>query len=128
MSMEKRIIFPAIMFVTAGASFAFGTWQYLYAQRVQTASAARTAYIIRTIDRSDLATAKKKQDLYVSIFRGLPPSATLFGIDVSGSFASQGTGDNCTSDGQRAVCRALKADAADGVTTANVCGACNPKQ
>lgn len=124
--MNPRIIFPTFMFVLAGVSFAYGTWQWLYARQVQTASDARVAHIMEQVDQ--LAVAKKtKQDLYAAVFSGYPAAPSLFGIDFSGSFASQQAGDSCANDGQRSVCRALKAADAPVATFGQVCGACNPK-
>jgi hypothetical protein len=124
--MNLRVVFPAIMFATAGGSFAFGIWQYVYARNVQASAAERMAYIMTTIERSDVSRADKKE-LYATIEGGLPAAPTLFGIDVSGSFASQDTNDHCTSDGQRAVCRALYDTGTDTATTVAICGLCQPK-
>lgn len=123
---EKRAIFPAVMFTLAGVSFIFGGWQYLQSRSVQAASQKRMAFMITTIEKSDV-TKQKKQELYATIMQGLPPAPAVLGLDFSGSFASVGTGDSCDSDGQRTVCRALKADNADAVTMMNVCGSCNPQ-
>ncbi len=124
--MEKRAIFPAIMFILAGASFLFGGWQYLQSRAVQAASQKRMAFMITTIEKSDV-TRVKKQELYAAIMQGLPLTPAMFGIDISGSFASVDTGDSCTSDGQRTICRALKTGQADATTMINVCGSCNPQ-
>ncbi len=123
---EKRAIFPAVMFFLAGASFLFGGWQYLQSRSVQAASQKRMAFMITTIEKSDV-TRVKKQELYAAIMQGLPPAPAVLGLDFSGSFANVSTGDSCTSDGQWAVCRALKESQADAVTMANVCGSCNPQ-
>lgn len=124
--MEKRAIFPLVMFLLAGVSFAFGAWQYFQSRSVASASEKRMAYIVTTIEKSSVPRAKK-QELYASIMQGLPPVPGVLGLDFSGSFASVDTGDSCTSDGQRAVCRALKAEKTDSDTLAAVCGICNPK-
>lgn len=123
---ERRIIFPAVMFVMAGLSFVYGTWQFFYAQRVQAASDARIAHIVTTIERSGTSRQQKEQ-MYATIMGGLPPAPTLLGIDVSGSFASQQPDDRCTSEGQRAVCRALLSEGTDAVTVQSVCGLCHPE-
>lgn len=124
--MEKRAIFPGIMFTLALASFAFGTWQYFFAQSVQASATQRMAYIITTIDHSSVAVPKK-QELYASIMGGLPVAPKGLGLDFSGSFASQMVPDQCVSDGQRAVCQALKTEHTDEVTIRGVCGVCNPQ-
>lgn len=124
--MERRLIFPTLMFVLAGASFAFGIWQYIYASRVQASSAQRMAFIVKTIQSSNIAQANKKS-LYASIFEGLPSAPSLFGIDFSGSFASQNVSDSCLNDGQRAICRALVKDDTDARTMTAVCGNCQPQ-
>lgn len=123
---EKRAIFPIIMFTMAGISFAFGIGQYVYARSVRTASAERMAYIMTSIERSDVGRANK-QELYASIMTGLPKAPSLFGIDVSGSFASQGVDDHCTSDGQRTICKALSDQATDVSTMNAICGVCRPQ-
>jgi hypothetical protein len=124
--MEKRAIFPAVMFLLSGASFLFGGWQYVQSRSVQAASQKRMAFIVTTIEKSDVTRAKK-QELYASIMQGLPPAPGVFSLDFSGSFASVNTGDSCTSEGQRSVCRALKDENTDASTMTAVCGACNPK-
>lgn len=124
--MNPRIIFPTFMFVLAGASFAYGTWQWLYSRQVQTASDARVAHIMEQVDRLAVSDTTK-QDLYAAVFQGYPAAPKLFGIDFSGSFASQQAYDACENDGQRSVCRSLKSASADSGTYAEVCGACSPK-
>lgn len=121
---EKRLIFPVLMFTMAGVSFAFGIWQYVAAQGERVASATRTAYIMQSIQHSAIATTQKQQ-LYARIFSGLP-KATFLGIDLSGSFASQGD-DQCTSDGQRTICQALIQAQTDQATMTAICGVCAPK-
>ena len=123
--MQLRAVFPVVMFITAGLSFSFGVWQYVYARSVQASATQRMAYMMTTIERSDV-TRMKKDELYASIMGNLPAGPTLFGIDVSGSFASQGPQDTCTSDGQRSVCRALKSEQTDQATMTAICGTCNP--
>lgn len=113
------------MFVLAGASFAFGGWQYLQARNVQSASQQRMAFMMTAIQKSGIATAQKKE-LYASIMRGLPPAPGIFSLDLSNSFASTTVGDSCTSDGQRAICASLKLYG-DAATRTAVCGACDPK-
>lgn len=124
--MEKRAIFPLIMFLLAGASFAFGGWQYFYSRTVQSAAQKRMAFIVTTIEKSGESRVMK-QELYASIMQGLPPVPAVLGLDFSGSFASVDTGDACTSDGQRAVCLALKEEKTESAVFTAVCGACNPK-
>lgn len=115
------------MFLAAGVSFAFGTWQYIYAQRVQASSAQRTAYIMTAIEESDMSRPRK-QELYASIAAGLPATPAIFGIDFSGSFASQPKDDQCPNEGARSICRALKEYSADTATITAICGVCNPEQ
>jgi hypothetical protein len=124
--MEKRALFPLTMFLLAGASFAYGTWQYLHAQAVQASADSRMAYIMTTIESSGVSRQQKLQ-MYASIMGGLPSAPGVFGFDFSGSFASQQPDDQCTGDGQRAVCRALKAQGTDAKTMEAICGVCNPK-
>jgi hypothetical protein len=123
--MEKRLIFPTVMFVLAGASFLFGGWQYLQAQSAQAASQKRMAFIVTSIEKSSLATARK-QELYAVIMKGLPAAPGVLGLDFSGSFASNSAGDSCTSDGQRTICSALMSEHADAAVIINVCGTCHP--
>ena len=123
--MNKRLIFPTLMFVLAGASFLFGGWQYLQSRSTQLASQKRMAFIITSIEKSSLAKAKK-QELYATIMEGLPAAPAVFGIDFSGSFASVGVGDSCDSDGQRSICGTLKAEKTDAILMTAVCGTCNP--
>lgn len=125
MIMERRLIFPTIMFILASASFAFGIWQYVYASRVQVNSAKRMAFIVKTIQDSGITQANKRS-IYASIFQQLPPAPSLFGIDFSDSFASQDISDGCTSDGQRAICQALVQDDADERAMTAICGFCRP--
>lgn len=125
MEIEKRAIFPIIMFIAAGASFAFGIWQHISARQIQASSAERMAHIMTTIERSSV-TSSKKQELYTSIMGELPASPTLFTLNISGSFASQAKPDRCTNDGQRAVCRALQQYATQADFLA-ICGPCIPQ-
>lgn len=113
------------MFILAAASFAFGGWQYVQARLVEAAAQKQMAFIATTIQDSTLASAKKKE-LFASIMQGLPPSASVFRLDFSGSFASPG-GDSCASEGQRTVCRALTSVETDAATMTRICGACNPQ-
>jgi hypothetical protein len=123
--MERRLIFPTMMFVISGASFAFGIWQYIYARQVQISSANRMASIISTIQDSSVATAKK-QEIYARVFQRLPPAPSGFGLDFSGSFASQQVSDSCVNEGQRSVCSALTSSNTDVATVKAVCGDCKP--
>lgn len=123
--MDRRIIFPTVMFLTAGLSFAFGIWQYSFAKQVQASASQRLAFVVQTIEQSD-AAMYQKQAMYAAIFNGLPAVPSMFGVDLSGSFASPAGGDNCSGDGQRTVCRALIADGTGTATLSAVCGACNP--
>lgn len=124
--MEKRLIFPVIMFVTAGVSFAFGIWQYASARLAQQSADRRMAYIMTTIARSELVPASK-QRLYASIAGGLPAAPTVLGLDFSGSFASQESDDHCANDGQQTICRVLRTQGIDPETVRAVCGVCNPR-
>ena len=107
---ERRAIFPAIMFTLAGASFLFGGWQYFQARAVAASAQQRMAFIITTIEKSNVDRTTK-QDLYASIMGNLPAAPGTFSLGFSGSFASQTAGDTCTSEGQRSVCRALRCPA-----------------
>jgi hypothetical protein len=124
--MEKRVIFPVAMFVLAGLSFTYGTWQFFYAQRVQASADARLAHVVTTIEGSNVSR-QQKQQMYATIAAGLPSAPGLFGFDFSGSFASQQPDDHCANDGQRAVCRALKGQGTDAITYQAVCSTCNPQ-
>ncbi|HXV27244.1 MAG TPA: hypothetical protein VD862_04460 [Candidatus Paceibacterota bacterium] len=124
--MNVRLAFPVTMFVLAGVSFGYGAWQHLAARSARAADASRLAYILQTIEHSDLSRAGK-QDLYVSIASGLPSAPPVLGIDFSGSFAALPGGDSCVSDGQRALCRALITTGADDATRGAVCGGCSPE-
>lgn len=123
--MERRAIFPAIMFALAGASFLFGGWQYLQAKSIAAASQKRMAFIVSSIERSPVARLQK-QNLYAAIMSGLPASPGILSLDVSGSFASQQGGDTCSSEGQRTVCRALKQEHTSSSEYGAICGVCNP--
>ncbi|HTP56848.1 MAG TPA: hypothetical protein VMJ72_01040 [Candidatus Paceibacterota bacterium] len=126
MIMDRRLVFPISMFVLAAVSFGYGIWQYVAAGKVQTAANARLAFVMSTIEHSRSSRAEK-QELYAAVFQGLPKSPSMFGVDLSGSFAAPPGGDQCTSDGQRAVCHALHVSAADPGTIGGICGLCNPK-
>ena len=122
---QRRAIFPTLMFGIALVSFAYGTWQYFYARAVQASAEQRLAFVVTSIEQSGVA-AYQKQQLYVSIMNGLPASPRVLGIDFSGSFASQNSTDSCTSEGQRSVCRALGAQSTDPATYSAICGMCKP--
>ena len=121
-----RIIFPTVMFLLAGASFMYGTWQYFVAQSARHADASRLAFILETIESSELSRSGK-QELYATIAAELPDAPPVFGIDISGSFASEGAPDGCASDGQRTLCRALRDNDGRDETITAVCGVCFPK-
>jgi len=122
-----RVIFPALMFVLATASFGFGTWQYFVADAVRQADAGRLAFILETIEHSDASRADK-QGLYVSIATGLPRVPPTLGIDVSGSFAApDDRDDRCGNDGQRTLCRALYDHQGSAEAISAVCGICDPR-
>lgn len=121
-----RIAFPVTMFVLAAVSFVYGTWQYFALQSARATDASRLAYILETIEDSELTRARK-QELYVSIAAELPSAVPVLGIDVSGSYASEGIGDGCDSEGQRTLCQALASEGASEATTQAVCGACQPE-
>lgn len=123
--MNPRAIFPTLMFILAAASFTFGGWQYFQARSVEVAAQKQISFIVTTIRDSSIAQAKKKE-MFASIMRNLPPAASVFRLDFSGSFASQ-VGDSCTSVGQRTVCKALKDAQTDSATMTLMCGACNPQ-
>jgi hypothetical protein len=123
---NKRLIFPLMMFTTAGISFVYGTWQFIYAQRVQASSDARITHVVETIERSDVAR-QDKQELYATIAVGLPEAPTPWGIDFSGSFASTPPDDRCANDGQRSLCRVLERQGTDAATYSAACGQCDPR-
>ena len=124
--MNPRAIFPTIMFVLAGTSFAYGVWQHFAARQVQAAADSRLAFVMQTIAHAPISTAQE-QSLYAAIFTGLPKAPSLFGIDLSGSFAAPQSGDSCQSEGQRSVCRAMLSAGSDVQTFRAVCGQCNPR-
>ncbi|MCC6934108.1 MAG: hypothetical protein IT406_00205 [Candidatus Yanofskybacteria bacterium] len=123
--MEKRMLFPLTMFLFAGVSFVFGGWQYFQARATHQASQQRMAFILTSIEESGVSRVQKQQ-LYARIMDGLPAAPSVFGIDVSGSFASPGSGDACTSEGQRTVCRALVVRGVSRDAQKAICGACYP--
>jgi|GEM_PF-5199770 len=124
--MDKRQIFPTVMFALAGASFLFGTLQYFQASAILVASQKRMAFIMTTIEKSSVARADKKE-LYANIADSLPVSPGLFSIDFSGSFASPAGEDSCRNDGQRTICRALIEQYSDASVQSAVCGLCSPR-
>lgn len=121
-----RIAFPVTMFILAAVSFGYGTWQYFALQSARATDASRLAFILETIESSELARARKQQ-LYASIAADLPKAFPVLGIDVSGSYASEGVDDGCSSDGQRTLCRALEGEEASQATLQAVCGSCHPE-
>jgi hypothetical protein len=121
-----RLAFPLTMFVLAGVSFGYGAWQHLAARSARAADESRLAFILQTIEQSDLSRTGK-QDLYASIASGLPDAPPVLGLDFSGSFAAPTGGDQCVNDGQRTLCRALRERGTDEATNAAVCGDCNPR-
>lgn len=122
---RRRLIFPLFMFLLAGVSFAYGIWQYAAARQIQASADERLAFMATTIERSSLVRSQKDA-LFATIFEGFPAAPTLFGIDLSGSFASEGDGNACRTDGQRSLCRALKAADTDVAAYQAICGVCNP--
>ena len=126
LTMDRRLIFPTTMFVIAGASFAYGIWQHVVTQRVQASADARLAFVMSAVEGSRVSR-QEKQDLYSVVFNGLPSAPSVWGIDLSGSFAAPAGSDRCISDGQRAVCSALRTTAADASTLTRICGVCEPK-
>ena len=124
--MDRRLIFPVTMFVIAAISFTYGIYQYVVARRVQTSSDARLAFVMASIEGSR-SSRQEKQDLYDTIFLGLPKAPSVLGIDLSGSFAAPPGGDKCVNDGQRAICSALKKTSTDAATISRICGVCEPK-
>jgi hypothetical protein len=126
MSVNLRVIFPTTMFILAGLSFGYGTWQYFNARSARAVDAQRLAFIMEMIEQSNFSDVRK-QDLYASIAAGLPASLPVLGIDFSGSFAAPDTGDQCINDGQRTLCRALMGQKANAATISAVCGQCSPQ-
>ena len=126
MPLQRRIIFPLAMFALAALSFGYGTWQWLTARAVQASADERIAHTLQTVEEQASWSDRQKQAFYLALFEDYPPSPTLFGIDLSGSFASEQPDDRCVNDGQRSVCRALAASVTDAETMSSICGACNP--
>jgi hypothetical protein len=124
--MEKRLLFPILMFTLAGLSFAFGGWQYMQSRSAQIASQRRMAFMVSSIEKSDISRASKRE-LYATITQGLPPAPAVFSFDFSGSFASVGVADACENEGQRTICRALMSESADVAIMNSVCGECKPQ-
>jgi hypothetical protein len=124
--MQARLIFPLLMFALAGVSFAYGTWQFLTARAVQASANERIAHVLQTVQDQTTLSERQKQTIYVSLFEDYPPGPTFLGIDVSGIFAAEDPEDQCSNNGQRAVCRTLYAANADVRTIQAVCGACSP--
>jgi hypothetical protein len=124
--MDRRLIFPVTMFVLAAVSFAYGAWQQLASRQVAAVADRRLAFIMTTVEKSRFSR-QEKQDLYAAIFNRLPEGPTLFGIDLSGSFAAPTGGDHCTNDGQRTVCRALERTSTTSDVLTAVCGLCKPE-
>lgn len=114
------------MFLLAAVSFSYGAYQHFSARAARATGSERLAFILETIEESNASTTQKQQ-LYTSIAGELPMAVPVLGIDLSGSFAAPATGDQCASEGQRTLCRALKDEGAQAGTITSVCGVCNPK-
>ena len=114
------------MFVIAAISFSYGIYQNVVARKVQVSSDARLAFVMSSIEDSR-SSRQEKQDLYNTIFLGLPKAPSILGINFSGLFAAPAGGDQCSSDGQRSVCSALKKSNTDSATMMRICGLCEPK-
>ena len=126
MPMQRRLIFPLVMFALAALSFGYGTWQWLTARAVLASADARIAHTLQTVEDQASWSDRQKQAFYLALFKEYPPAPTLFGIDLSGSFASEQQDDRCVNDGQRAVCRSLAASGTAPETMSAICGTCNP--
>ena len=124
LSMQVRAVFPVVMFVLAIVSFAYGAWQQLTVRALRASADERVAVLVETIEQSVLARSQK-QALYASIFAAMPEAPAVLGIDVSGSFASNGT-DGCTQEGQRSVCASLLRSGTVQAMVRAVCGECAP--
>jgi len=124
--MDRRYVFPVVMFVLAGVSFTYGIYEHFAATGAQTSADARMAFILSSIENSR-SSRQEKQDLYTTIFKGLPAAPSILGVGLSGSSAAPVGGDQCVNDGQRAVCGALKRSNTDAATTMRICGLCSPK-
>lgn len=121
---QLRAVFPVVMFVLAVCSFAYGAWQQLTVRALRASADERVASLVITVERSMLARSQK-QSLYASMFSAMPAAPAVLGIDVSGSFASQGS-DGCTQEGQRTICSSLIRADADPAVRRAVCGECAP--
>ena len=126
MSINIRVAFPITMFILAAASFTYGAYQHFAVRAERATGSERLAFILESIEESGASPAQKQQ-LYASIAEGLPSSTPVLGIDFSGSFAAPETGDQCTNDGQRTLCRALRLENASSRTISSVCGTCHPR-
>ena len=113
------------MFVLAGLSFAYGTWQWISARAIQASADARVAYVLESVQGNGSWTDRQKQAFYIALFKDYPAGPTILGIDLSGSFAAEPE-DQCVNNGQRMVCRSLVASATNEETLMAVCGSCNP--
>ena len=125
MPIQRRLIFPLAMFILAGASFAYGTWQWMTARAVQASADQRIAHVLDSVEGNTSWSDRQKQAFYIALFKDYPAGPTIFGIDLSGSFAAE-PADQCVNDGQRTVSRSLYEAGADSKTLMSVCGACNP--
>jgi hypothetical protein len=121
-----RFAFPVTMFILAAVSFSYGAYQHFSARAFRATDSERLAFILETIEASNVSVPQKQQ-LYSAIATDLPAARPVLGLDFSGSFAAPDTTDQCSSDGQRTLCRALYDQNADVNTMQAVCGACNPK-
>ncbi|MBP6885858.1 MAG: hypothetical protein KBC02_01275 [Candidatus Pacebacteria bacterium] len=126
MTIDRRQLFPTVMFVLAGISFVVAGLEYMQASALQSASQKRMAFILSTIERSTIARPDKIS-LYATIADGLPAAPGLFRIDVSGSFASTAVSDHCSNEGQRTMCAALISERVSTQVREGICGVCNPK-
>lgn len=125
MPIQPRLIFPLTMFILAGVSFAYGTWQWLSARAIQASADARIAHVLTSVQDNGSWSDRQKQAFYIALFKDYPPGPAVLGIELSGLFAAEPE-DQCVNDGQRSVCRALRSATADAQTMMAVCGACNP--
>ena len=124
--MNKRLIFPLLMFTLAACSFAWGGYQYWYAGQVQAASDARVAHIMDAVADTPM-TLRTQENLYASIYEDYPAGPAGIGVDVSGSLAGQKIPDGCASDGQRSVCRSMRDGGSSFESYRAACGVCLPQ-
>src|SRR4030042_1527112 len=125
MPIQRRLIFPLAMFILAGASFAYGTWQWMTARAVQASADQRIAHVLDSVEGNTSWSDRQKQAFYIALFKDYPAGPPLFGMDLSGSFAAE-PADQCVKDGQRTGWRSVAEAGAGSKPLMSVGGAGNP--